>query len=146
MSKPRGNTKPRYVPIEDRVLEQFLQEKGFRRTVQDGEIVYVREHKHCHGLRVKVYTSIITGTPDGRDLDAIRVSCAYEGPKPLSPYGSDPQGAPKKPSSNFGVYKAKRTYRTGSEEKILDRLYLRMREAYQAGTEFVRERWKEITS
>ena len=142
--------------MKARILEQFLAERGFRRTVQGREIVYVREHEHARrtdlaptikpvvaGVRVKVYTSIQIDQTKvrGAGQDAIRVSTAYEGPKPLTPPGRN-----KPLSKNFGILKTKRIYRTGSEEAILERLYERMCEAYQAGTEYLRDHWKEITS
>lgn len=121
-------------------LEKFLNEKGFTRKVHGSEVVYVREHHRCPGVRVKVWTSIDskTGVPRPLGRDAIRVSAAYEGKLLIE------CGWGKAKRTSFGIYKAKRISRRGEMEKILDRLYRRMWDAYSFSNSWLRDHWREL--
>ncbi len=131
--------KKRYVEIDSKLLEEFLSACGFRRIQQHTEIVYVHPHKWCDSVRVKVYTSIKVGENVARPCgaDAIRVVAAYEGQRPVSRPG-------QKSSTNFGIYKAKKILRTGSQEAVTERLHERMREAYAFCSVWIREHWNEV--
>lgn len=132
----------RFVSLDANVLEQFLRECGFSRAVQGNEIVYVRANKYHASVKVKVYTSIRAGQDHARGCgeDAIRVVAAYEGTKAIEPR----RGAA--PSKSFGIYKAQKILRTGSQEAIIERLHERMREAYQFTSEWLRNHWREVTT
>lgn len=131
----------RYVQIDSKLLEEFLSGCGFRRTQQGSEIVYVIENKYDPSVRVKVYTSIRAGEATARacGADAIRVVAAYEGQRPVVPR----RGAA--PSTNFGIFKATKILRTGSQEAVTERLHARMQEAYRFGNEWLRNHWHEVT-
>jgi hypothetical protein len=119
-----------YVEIKREKLIAFLESCGFSPRRGGSELVYVRPHKMWGDVFVKVYTSLPAagGNTRGKGQDAIRVATAYESEVPYGYRGK-----------SFGIYKATRTFRTGQEEDVLDRLYHRMREAYQAGTDFIKE-------
>lgn len=126
---------PRYVEVDRKKLEDFLQTCGFQKRRQGSEMIYVRSNRFCDDVVTKVYTSFPykDGTPArDRGQDAIRVTCAYESEIPFQ--GRD----------SFGIFKATKILRTGSEEAILDRLYHRMQEAYLAGNSWLRKHWTEI--
>ena len=149
------NERTRFVNLEASILEQFLQERGAdlqkpdrdgkkgqcTRIVQGSEIVYVYTNKYHPSVKVKVYTSIRAGEKYVRrpGKDAIRVCTVYEGVKAIT------RGRNNE-SRSFGIYKAQRIHRTGSEEAIIERLHDRMQEAYRVGNEWLREHWKEVTT
>lgn len=83
---------------------------------------------------VKVWTSLSASGGDSRAVgkDSIKVSAAYE---------SD---LPWRGKTNFGIYKGKRVFRTGTEEAVIDRLYERMREAYVFTNEWLRRNWDTL--
>ena len=133
----------RFVALHGNVLHDFFAEHGFRQAVQGNEIVYVREHHSHPAVKIKVYTTLPANGTQVRDVgqDAIRVVAAYEsgkGGKAISPR----KGAP--PSTSFGLYKATKILRTGSEAAILDRMLERMREAYGFSNEWLRNHWREV--
>lgn len=130
-----------YTPIEAKVLEQFLAERGFRRTVQGSEIVYIRDHHSNAAVKVKVYTSIRAGeaVARGSGKDAIRVTAAYEGEFAVKPAHNKP------PSKNFGLYASQRIFRTGGDVAILERLLERMREAYSFTNHWLQNHWRDVT-
>jgi hypothetical protein len=130
----------RFVEIDSKLLEDFLSGCGFRRIVQGSEIVYVINHKKHESVRVKVYTSIKVGENLARPCgaDAIRVVAAYEGQRPVARPGS-------RSSTNFGIFKAKKILRTGSQEAVTARLHERMREAYAFGTDWLYRHWREVS-
>lgn len=134
--------KKRFVPIEAQVIETFLREKNFEKRLSGNEIVYAFHHRYAKCVVIKVYTSIPYGGTVVREAgsDAIRVVAAYESEVAISPR----HGAP--PSKSFGIYKAKKILRTGSEEAIIGRLLERMRETYLFTNEWLRLRWREIRS
>jgi hypothetical protein len=134
-----ATNKKRFVEIDSKLLEDFLSGCGFRRIVQGSEIVYVLSNKFHDSVRVKVYTSIRVGENHARPCgaDAIRVVTAYEGQRPVARIGN-------RSSTNFGIFKAKKILRTGSQEAVTERLHARMREAYSFGNEWLRNHWREV--
>lgn len=131
--------KKRFVEIDSKLLEDFLSGCGFRRIVQGSEIVYVRPNKHHDSVRVKVYTSIKVGQNVARPCgaDAIRVVTAYEGQRPVARPGN-------RSSTNFGIFKAKKILRTGTQDRLTERLHARMQEAYAFGNQWLRNHWREV--
>jgi hypothetical protein len=129
MKMPRG-----YVEISREKLENFLQACGFGRRTSGKEVVYVRHNHHYHSVVVKVYTSLPSGGGNARGAgqDAIRVAVAYESEIPYLD------------KTSFGIYKAKRVFRTGTEQDVLDRLYERMREAYTFSNDWLRRNWTRL--
>ncbi len=132
--------KPDAHPISAAALESFLAKCTFERKIHGSEVVYVRENDMCRAVRVKVWTTIDPKTARIRSKgrDAIRISAAYEGRIPLD------RGKAKKPSTNFGIYKASRVNRVGDEGRILDRVYTHMRDAYSFTNEWIRNHWREL--
>lgn len=121
---PKGD---RYVDVSREALEGLLQGAGFERYVQGAEVVYRRRHHRDPTMWVKVYTSLAKDASVARGCgeDAIRVVLVFENPRT---------------GASGCLYKCPRVYRTGSEQKVLDRLLERMREAYGAGGKRVAER------
>jgi hypothetical protein len=131
-----------YVEVRRETIEGFLADKGFRREIAGKELVYIRDHHVFPALKIKVWTSLPAQegrNARGRGQDAIRVTVAYEGSQPMTAFGKG------EPRTSFGIFKATRIFRTGSEAAVLERLYERMREAYQTANEWVRQRWPEIS-
>lgn len=114
----------RYVEVSSQAIENLLSSKGFVRTVQNREVVYVFTHKADPCVKVKVYTSLRDGASVARGCgeDAIRICTVFEGN-----------------GKSFGIGKFPKILRTGSEEAVLDRIIERARIAYLRGTEFVKE-------
>lgn len=117
----------RFVEVPTEAIESFLKSKGFEKSRMGQEVVYIRTHDRVPQLKVKVFTSIKVGAHQARPCgkDAIRITAAFEGK-----------------SCKYGIYKATRTFRTGSVELVLERMYSRMKEAYQACNEWVKENCK----
>lgn len=115
----------RYVELNSAKFESFLKHKGFvRETIDSGkEIVYSFCHEYNPNVRVKVYTSIVSGAKTARSVgkDAIRIVCIFD------------DG-----SKSFGIAKMPRVYRTGNQEKVEERTLERMREAYRCGSRWIR--------
>lgn len=126
---PRG-----YVKINREKLENFLQACGFGRRVQGKEVIYVRHNHHYHSIVIKVFTSLPAdgGEVRGAGKDAIRITAAYESSEPY-------QGR-----TSFGIYKAQRVFRVGTEQDVLDRLYERMRDAYSYSNDWLRRNWANL--
>ena len=124
---------PRFVEVSRETLESFLVSKGFRREVQNREVVYVRDHHIDSNVKVKVYTTLSVGAEQARDCgdDAIRVVTIFDNGR----------------GKSFGVGKFPKLLRTApaglSDEArvqvLLDRLHERMRAAYARANEFVKE-------
>ena len=114
----------RFVELKRETLENFLSSKGFSRTVQNREVVYVFSHKADPSVKVKIFTSLTDGASSARSCgeDAIRVCTVFESN-----------------AKKFGIGKFPKILRTGSEEAILERIITRAREAYARGTEFTRK-------
>lgn len=124
---------PRFVEVSRETLESFLVSKGFRRDVQNHEVVYIRDHHIDPNVKVKVYTTLSVGAEQARNCgdDAIRVVTIFDNGR----------------GKSFGVGKFPKLLRTApaalpeSErvQVLLDRLHERMREAYARANEFVKE-------
>lgn len=113
---------PHYVPVPALVLEGFLQSKGFTRTVQYQEVVYIRRHEENPNVLVKVYTSIRVGASQARNrgADSIKVCTVFDNGH-----------------KSFGLGKFPRVHRTGSPQLVLERTLTRMRMAYARGSEWI---------
>lgn len=121
-----------YVQINTEKLEAFLKACGFSRRVSGSEVVYVMANRHHPDVWVKVYTTIRVGVDEearSKGQDAIRVTVAYE------------SEIPYRGKTSFGIHKCTRTFRTGSDDAVRDRLYERMREAYGFSNEWLRKNW-----
>jgi hypothetical protein len=114
---------PHYVPVPAHEIESFLESKGFTRTVQYREVVYVRPHDKNPDVKVKVYTSIRVGAAQARSkgADSIKVCTVFDNGR-----------------KSFGLGKFPRVHRTGSSSAVLERTLERMRDAYKRGTEWIR--------
>lgn len=114
----------RYVEVPASDIEQFLQSKGFSRTVQYQEVVYVLPHEKDPDVKLKVYTSIRTGAAAARNCgkDSIKVCVIFDNGR-----------------RSFGIGKFPRVHRTGSPDAVLARTYERMVEAYRRGSQWIRE-------
>mgnify|MGYP001579849851 CR=1 FL=1 len=119
----------RFVELPREAMVNMLATSGFEelKDSSSGELVYIRKHHKNPNVQLKVYTSIAKGLSYARECgeDAIRVVVVYDNPNT---------------GKNFGIYKATRTHRTGSVEKILHRTLTRMREAYGFANEWVKRR------
>jgi hypothetical protein len=113
-----------YVDVPRETLLNFLKEKGFTQESEGGEIVYSRSHEKNPHVKVKVYTSLSENALFARGCgeDAIRILTFYHNPN---------TGARKKISDQ------PRVYRSGTVEGVLSRMYERMRNAYQDGTNWL---------
>jgi len=116
---------PHYVPVPAHEIESFLAAKGFERTVQRNEVVYVRPHEKDPDVKIKVYTSIRVGAAHARNrgADSIKVCTVVE----------------RENGRSFGIGKFPRIHRTGSVDAILERMYQKMRSAYSRGTEWIHQ-------
>ena len=125
----------RYIQINREKLEGFLTSCGFSRRQTGKELVYVRPHKYHADVWIKVYTSlpISGGRARAKGKDAIRVTVAYENDE-----------VPFRGRTSFGIFKATRTFRTGSDEAVRERLYARMQEAYEFASEWLRQNWEAL--
>jgi len=103
---------PHFVSVPAETIETFLQSKGFSRSVVHNEVVYERAHSENPRVKVKVYTSIRIGADVARrrGKDSIKVCTVVEGTR-----------------KSYGIGKFPRVHRTGSPEKVLDRMLQRSR-------------------
>lgn len=116
----------RYVEVRRETLETYLQSKGFVRGEFREEVVYTRNHHINPHVHIRVYTSLSTrghDTARGCGHDAIKVSVFYD----------NGQG------KSFGIGSFPHVYRTGSEEKVVARMYERMVAAYTRANEWVKQ-------
>ncbi len=117
------------VPAQD--IEQFLQSRGFARTVQRNEVVYVRASKRDVNVLLKVYTSIHDGRETVRAVgrDAIRVCVIFD----------DRRG------KTFGIGKFNPVLRVHSVQSVLARLLERIQQAATRGNEWLDQQtaWQE---
>ena len=108
----------RFVPVPADAIRKLMIECGFKRIEHAGsEEVYQRDHDKDPHYHVRVYSSIPVDANRVRGCgrDAIRVVAGVH-----------------RSGLWFCVYRAARTYRTGTVEGVLERTRQRMREAYQA--------------
>jgi len=112
-----------FVPVPASAIRNRLAAAGFRLLpAAHGEEVYERAHDRDPCYTVKVYSSIQRGADSARDCgeDAIRVVALFADSRFHWPAQIVP------------IFKATRIHRTGSVEKVLDRMIERAREAYAA--------------
>ena len=104
-----------FVEVNAKDFETFLEIKGFIRTIQKNEIVYVKPMEFNRSLFCKVYTSLSDGNAVARECgaDAIRVCCVFENGE-----------------KHFGIGKFARVYRTGSQEAVFNRTQERIQAAF----------------
>lgn len=133
----------RYVEVRREALTKALEAAGFKvwepRPGEFGcsELVYVRPHHMDPTMFVKVYTSMPKRGGDARacGADAARAVLVFER-----------YDAGAKRWFSGGLYKAPKVLRTGSEEKVIERILERARECYAAGNKRVRERMERAHS
>ncbi|MFA6094163.1 MAG: hypothetical protein WC986_14590 [Elusimicrobiota bacterium] len=115
-----------YVTVPFKTLSEFLAVKGFtQRPCRKPGAEIVMSHPvakggvNAHGLQVCIWTSVKDGQVDAAacGADAIRVTLVY-----FSPDGN-----------SAGVAHATKVLRTGTVEKVLERLIDRAREMWQIG-------------
>jgi len=113
-----------YNPIDTAILASALEGAGFKATQVGNEKVYSRANHNLLGLVVKVYTSGANGAEKvkAKGQDAIRVVLVYTNGN----------------GQTFGVTKAQRVFRTGSDSAIVGRMLSRMREMYGVANEMAK--------
>lgn len=111
-----------FVQVPAGPIEDWLQKKGFERTVQRQEVVYVRRSRRDRAVQLKVYTSIRLGQQAvrGRGKDAIRVCVVFDNGR-----------------RSFGIGKFSPVFRVTSTESVLRRLEERLRSAALRGNEWM---------
>jgi len=122
----------RYVEVPAAAIRERLAAAEFRRVTTDGsEETYVREHHRDPRYVVKIYSSIPCHQSKvrGCGADAIRVVALLV-----------------TPNRTYPIFKSARVYRTGSVEKVLDRMIERAREAYAACNEHRRKHASRVSS
>ena len=126
---------PNYVNVPAATIEEFCQSKGFSRTVQGNEVVYVRSSRVNPDVKIKVYTSIRTGEAAARrrGKDSIKVCAVFDDGR-----------------RSFGIGRFPRVHRTGSPQAVLDRVLDRLRKAAARANEWIaenrtasREAWRD---
>lgn len=106
----------RFVEVPAPAIRERLVGAGFRLLSTPGtEEVYGRHHHVDGRYLIKVYSSVHRDRIAGCGADAIRVV-----------------GLLVTEKKTYPIFKAQRVYRTGSVEKVLDRMIERAREAYAA--------------
>ena len=113
-----------FVSVPAAAIRERVAAAGFRLLPGSSreEEVYERPHDKDDRYAVRVYTSILRGAEEARDCgaDAIRVVALFV------------DGKFHYPPKTVPIFKAVRVHRTGSVEKVLDRMIERAREAYKA--------------
>lgn len=111
-----------FVAVPAAAIRERVAAAGFRLLPGSSreEEVYERPHDKDDRYVIRVYTSILRGADEARDCgaDAIRVVALFVDGK----FNYPPKTVP--------IFKAVRVHRTGSVEKVLDRMIERAREAY----------------
>lgn len=117
-----------FVVIPADALRTKLAQAGFARMnpeASSGEEIWSFIHKQSPHYMVKIYTTIPAGRANARGCgeDAIRVvAVRYD----------------RFNGKWVGLYKATKVLRTGTVEKVLERVIERAREAYQACNEHLK--------
>lgn len=113
----------RYVDVPAAAVEELMKACGFTLTSTRGERVYERRHDTRPEYCVKVYSTVPHHADTARacGADAIRICAVLDGWDTVN----------QRPLSR-GIFKATRTFRTGSVNGVLHRMRERMREAYAA--------------
>jgi len=122
---------PHYVTVPAQTIEDFLSSKGFSRTVQYKEVVYVRASQRNPDVKIKVYTSIRVGRSSARarGKDSVKVCAVFDNGR-----------------KSFGVGKFPRVHRTGSPEAVLERVLERIMQAAARANEWIDQNdraWRE---
>ncbi len=108
----------RFVEVPADAMFAFLKSKGFTESKDRSrwEVVYEFRHKQDPRYRIFVYTSFSKNQSVARGLgkDAIRVVAIFE---------------VNEGGSGRGI-KSYRVFRTGTVDGVLERMYQRMRQAY----------------
>ena len=118
----------RFVEVPAAAIRERLAGAGFVKEFDPDrrytEEVYLRHHDRDGRYVLKVYSSISLrrDVARGCGADAIRVVALLV-----------------TPNRTYPIFKAARVYRTGSVEKVLDRMIERAREAYAACNEHRRQ-------
>ena len=105
---------PQFVAVPSEAIESLLRKKGFTRTTQRDEVVYIKRSGVNYNLMLKVYTSISVSSSVVRGVgkDALRCCVVFD------------DGV-----RSFGVGKFPPIFRVTSVESVLERLNIRIREA-----------------
>jgi hypothetical protein len=113
-----------FIAVPAEILESWLQERKFERTVQRNEVVYTRSSAKNANVKMKVYTSIRTGqmTVRAAGQDAIRVCVVFE-----NSYKS------------FGIGRFPAVMRVHSVESVLKRLREKLVEAAARADEWIQQ-------
>jgi hypothetical protein len=119
-----GGQMPTFVAVPSQTLEDHLQKKGYRRTVQRNEVVYIKRSQVDPSLMIKVYTSIAIGQTAVRAAgrDAIRCCVVWDNG-----------------FRSFGVGKFPPVFRVHSVQSVLERLDARLKEAVQRAKDWLSE-------
>lgn len=120
---------PHYVNVPARAIEEFCEAKGFTRTLQRNEVVYVRSSRRNPDVKIKVYTSIRTGRSSARarGKDSIKVCAVFDNGR-----------------KSFGIGKFPRVHRTGSTGAVLDRVLSRIKDAAARANEWIAKNESEL--
>jgi hypothetical protein len=116
----------RFVSVPAETLEGFLSSKGFVRGITGNEVHYDRINDRNPKIKVRVFTSISSNAVVARECgkDAIRVVVLADDGTKWVPLVKD----------------SPRIYRTGSVEKILERVLMRAREAYAMTNDYSKKK------
>jgi hypothetical protein len=122
---------PHYVTVPAQAIEDFCEAKGFTRTTQRNEVVYVRASRRNPDVKIKVYTSIRAGrsTARGNGKDSIKVCAVFDNGR-----------------KSFGIGRFPRVHRTGSTEAVLARVLERLMAAAARANEWIGQNdgaWRE---
>lgn len=117
----------RFVEVPAESIDSLLLGKGFVAGLQGNEKTYTRVGKDNPLLSIVVYSSVALGASTARGCgdDAIRVILVGEARKVNDVF-----------HRSFCLHKTKKILRTGSVEKILDRVMDRVMEAAIASKKF----------
>lgn len=110
-----------FVDVPPCLIEEPLRLLGFDRTVEAGQIVYIKQHDCCSSVFVKVYTSIHT---DGsavrrRGKDSIRVATIYSSRV-----------------KSFGIGKFPYIARISSSDRVVKKMLTTVKAAWDRGQEW----------
>ena len=114
-----------YVTVSSEKFFNTLTEAGFSKEKTGNEVVFERTHSYLKDLRIRIFTSVRSGGSVARAKgeDAIRVVLVL-----------DQEGKTR------CVKKAKRVYRTGTEDGVIERTLERAREMYKLANQASHEK------
>ena len=118
----------RFVLVPASLIHDALIKAGFSKGLEGHEEVWSRTHAKNADYVIKVYTSLTDDASSARGCgeDAIRVVALRE-----DPY--------RWPARFYPIHKGARVYRTGSPEKVVERMMDRAREAYATINESIKK-------